>query len=152
MVGGEKTAVGVKGVWTSRNLHGGVDGPITNKTVREVIVKAKKVIVSCGTLWSPVILLNSGLTVCQTLKDLEALLIHRAKFSLPQLCRKVLTIWPIKNRHIGRNLYLHPVNVVAAVFKEDVKPWEGKTPILRSLMRTPLTPPRRHSDDGLHDF
>jgi len=28
-----------------------------------VVIKAKKVIVSCGTLWSPVILMNSGLTV-----------------------------------------------------------------------------------------
>jgi hypothetical protein len=63
MVGGQKMAVGVKGVWTSRNSQGGVDGPITDRTVREVIVKAKKVVVSCGTLWSPIILLNSGLTV-----------------------------------------------------------------------------------------
>ena len=63
MVGGQKTAVGVKGVWTSRNSQGGVDGPITDRTVREIIVKAKKVVVSCGTLWSPIILLNSGLTV-----------------------------------------------------------------------------------------
>ena len=62
-IDGQKTAVGVKGVWTSRNSQGGVDGPLTERTRREVIIKAKKVIVSCGTLWSPVILLNSGLTV-----------------------------------------------------------------------------------------
>lgn len=87
----EKKAVGVKGVWTSRNSRGGVDGPLSDKIVREVIVKAKKVIISTGTLWTPVILKNSGLT----------------------------------NSQIGRNLYLHPVSMVGAVFPEDVRPWEG---------------------------
>lgn len=71
IVGGQKTAVGVKALWTSRNSTGGVDGPITDKTVREIVVKAKKVVVSCGTLWSPIILLNSGLTVSQILYDVE---------------------------------------------------------------------------------
>ncbi|PQE03875.1 GMC oxidoreductase protein [Rutstroemia sp. NJR-2017a BBW] len=88
---GAKKAVGVKGIWTSRNINGGVDGHISQRTVREVIVRAKKVIISCGTLWTPVILKNSGLT----------------------------------NPQIGRNLYLHPVNMVGAVYIEDVKPWEG---------------------------
>lgn len=99
-VGGVQTAVGVKGKWVSRNPDGGVDGPFNSKTQREVIVRAKKVIISAGTLWSPVILLNSGL----------------------------------KNKHIGRNLYLHPVNIVCAVFPEDVRPWEGG--ILTSVVGT----------------
>lgn len=60
---GTKKAVGVKGTWTSRNSKGGVDGPLSGKTVREVIVRAKKVVISAGTLWSPIILLKSGLTV-----------------------------------------------------------------------------------------
>lgn len=60
---GGRKAVGVRGTWTSRNKQGGLDGPLSERTVREVIVKAKKVIVSCGTLWSPIILLNSGLKV-----------------------------------------------------------------------------------------
>jgi choline dehydrogenase-like flavoprotein len=90
-VDGKKTATGVQGIWTSRNSSGGVDGPKSGRTIREVIVKAKRVIVSAGTLWSPVILLNSGLT----------------------------------NPQIGRNLYLHPVNVVVGVYPEDVRPWEG---------------------------
>jgi GMC oxidoreductase len=110
-------AVGVKGKWTSRNSHGGVEGPITDKTVREVIIKAKKVVVSCGTLWSPVILLNSGLTVCQIAEPISI---------CPPPLQKSAD-WSYKNRHIGRNLYLHPVNFVAAVFKEDVKPWEGES-------------------------
>ncbi|KAK2630194.1 hypothetical protein QTJ16_001014 [Diplocarpon rosae] len=97
---GAKKAVGVTGKWVSRNSSGGVDGPSSGKTVREVIVRAKKVIISCGSLWSPIILLNSGL----------------------------------KNPQIGRNLYLHPVNTVNAVFKEDVRPWEGG--ILTSVCTT----------------
>ncbi|KAL3424760.1 long chain fatty alcohol oxidase [Phlyctema vagabunda] len=88
---GTKKATGVQGIWISRGGHGGVDGPLSERTTREVIIKAKKVIVSCGSLWSPVILLNSGL----------------------------------KNDQIGRNAYLHPVNTVLAVFKEEVRPWEG---------------------------
>ncbi|KAL5353149.1 hypothetical protein ACLOAV_001180 [Pseudogymnoascus australis] len=75
-----KKAVGVKGLWTSR--AGGK---------REVIVKAKRVIVSAGSIYSPHLLMNSG----------------------------------IKNNQIGRHLYLHPVNVVSAFFKEEVRPWEG---------------------------
>lgn len=60
---GTKTAVGVQGVWTSRNSKGGIDGPSSNRRTREVIIKAKRVILSCGTLWSPILLLNSGLKV-----------------------------------------------------------------------------------------
>jgi hypothetical protein len=60
---GKKKAVGVEGVWTSRNRNGGVDGPLSGRNVRKVIVRAKKVIISCGTLWSPIVLLNSGLKV-----------------------------------------------------------------------------------------
>lgn len=30
-----------------------------------------------------------------------------------------------QNHQIGKNLYLHPVNIVLAVFPEDVRPWEG---------------------------
>ena len=49
--GGNKTAVGVKGVWTKNGVE------------REVVVKAQRVIVSAGSLNSPVLLLNSGLKV-----------------------------------------------------------------------------------------
>lgn len=47
-----KKAVGVKGLWTSR--AGGK---------REVIVKAKRVIVAAGSIYSPHILMNSGIKV-----------------------------------------------------------------------------------------
>lgn len=58
-----KRAVGVVGTWTSRGKDGRLDGPDDEKVVRQVIVRAKKVIISGGTLWSPVILKNSGLKV-----------------------------------------------------------------------------------------
>ncbi|KXX78247.1 Long-chain-alcohol oxidase FAO2, partial [Madurella mycetomatis] len=48
---GKKVARGVRGVWKPR------DG---GETV-EVIIRANKVVVSCGTLWSPIVLMNSGL-------------------------------------------------------------------------------------------
>jgi choline dehydrogenase-like flavoprotein len=57
-------AVGVKGVWAARNSTGDFDSD--GRTSREVIVKAKKVIISSGTLWSPIILQNSGLKVSST--------------------------------------------------------------------------------------
>lgn len=56
---GKKVATGVRGLWKSRDSNGGVRDP--NRTTREVIVKAKSVIVSCGTLQSPLLLLRSGL-------------------------------------------------------------------------------------------
>jgi hypothetical protein len=61
--GGAKKAVGIRGVWTSRNGDGGLDGPLEQRVKRRVVVKARKVIVSAGSLWSPIVLLNSGLKV-----------------------------------------------------------------------------------------
>lgn len=31
----------------------------------------------------------------------------------------------MQNPNIGKNLYLHPVNVMTGFFKEDIRPWEG---------------------------
>jgi len=89
MKNGKKTAVGVKGIWASRDVNGGVAGPSVTK--REVIIRAKRVILSAGTMQSPLLLLRSG----------------------------------VKNYHIGRNLHLHPVSLIEAIHKEEVKPWEG---------------------------
>ncbi|KAH8699185.1 putative long chain fatty alcohol oxidase [Talaromyces proteolyticus] len=88
-VNGKKVASGVQGVWTSRDAHLGTSGKDVLR--RKVVIKAKKVIVSCGSLQSPLLLLRSGL----------------------------------KNPHIGRHLYLHPVLLGGAVFEEDTLPWEG---------------------------
>lgn len=103
-------AVGVIGTWTSRGKDGALDGPEEDKIVREVVVKAKKVLVCGGTLNSPCILKNSGLKVSDTR---EFCVTHHFLTKIKQ------------NPQIGKNLYLHPVNVVTAYFKEDVRPWEG---------------------------
>jgi choline dehydrogenase-like flavoprotein len=67
-INGQKTANGVKGRWISRDTSGGVQG--NDRTTREVIIKAKRVIVSGGTLQSPLLLLRSGLTNPQIGKNL----------------------------------------------------------------------------------
>ncbi|KAL2263197.1 hypothetical protein VTK26DRAFT_7771 [Humicola hyalothermophila] len=51
---------GVKGVWTPRDGGDKV----------EIVIRAKKVVVSCGTLWSPVVLMNSGVKNPQIGKNL----------------------------------------------------------------------------------
>ncbi|KAF2993865.1 hypothetical protein E8E13_001105 [Curvularia kusanoi] len=56
---GKKTTTGVVGTWTSRDIHGGVAS--TPTTTRKVILRAKRVIVSAGTMQSPLLLLRSGL-------------------------------------------------------------------------------------------
>ena len=87
---GKKVATGVQGTWKSRDKFGGVSGP--DRYTREVNIKAKKTLVSCGTLQSPLLLMRSGLT----------------------------------NPQIGRNLHLHPVSLLGAIFPEEiVNPWEG---------------------------
>ncbi|KAF2715770.1 GMC oxidoreductase [Pleomassaria siparia CBS 279.74] len=86
---GDRIATGVEGTWVSRDINGGVAGePLTR---RKVVIKAKRVIVSAGTMQSPLLLLRSGL----------------------------------KNYHIGRNLHLHPVSFLGAIYNEEIKPWEG---------------------------
>lgn len=67
-VNGKKIATGVKGRWTSRDSSGGVVG--SDRTSREVVVRAKRVIVSAGTLQSPLLLRRSGLTNSQIGRNL----------------------------------------------------------------------------------
>jgi choline dehydrogenase-like flavoprotein len=93
---GDQVAIGVKGVWTSRDSHGGVVGSDRNRRV--VVIKAPKIILAGGTLGSPLLLQRSGIT----------------------------------NSHVGRHLHLHPVSGCAAVWDEDVRPWEGS--ILTSVV------------------
>jgi len=54
----DRIATGIKGIWTSRDKNGGVDGP--GKTQREVLIKASNTILSAGTLSTPLILHHSG--------------------------------------------------------------------------------------------
>lgn len=94
---GDRVATGVRGVWTSRSSNGSVVGP--DRRTRQVLIKARRVIVSASSVGTPVVLKRSGL----------------------------------RNQHIGRHLHLHPVAMVAAVWDEDVRPWEG--PILTAVVR-----------------
>ncbi|KAI9372621.1 hypothetical protein BJX61DRAFT_434678 [Aspergillus egyptiacus] len=54
-----KVASGVLGTWVSRDAHFGVSG--VGAVKRRVIIRAKKVVVSCGSLHSPLLLLRSGI-------------------------------------------------------------------------------------------
>ncbi|KAI0144733.1 GMC oxidoreductase [Pestalotiopsis sp. NC0098] len=56
-----KKASGIKGRWVSRDADGSVSGPMEKRVTRDVEIKAKRVIISGGSLWSPVILQKSGL-------------------------------------------------------------------------------------------
>ncbi|KAH8731605.1 long chain fatty alcohol oxidase [Phaeosphaeriaceae sp. PMI808] len=56
---GKKTATGVLGTWTSRDANGGMAG--TPVTTRKVVINAKRIIISAGTMQSPLLLLRSGL-------------------------------------------------------------------------------------------
>ncbi|KAJ5131562.1 uncharacterized protein N7515_007601 [Penicillium bovifimosum] len=58
-VNGRKVACGVRGTWRSRDSYLGLSGP--GVVERKVIIKAKKVVVSAGSLQSPLLLLRSGL-------------------------------------------------------------------------------------------
>lgn len=56
---GKQVACGVDGTWTSRDSYLGLNSSDTVK--RKVVIKAKKVVVSNGTLHSPLLLLRSGI-------------------------------------------------------------------------------------------
>lgn len=58
-----KTAVGVEGQWTARGPRGVLNTPESERMQRRVRIKAKKVIVSAGSLWSPLVLMASGVEV-----------------------------------------------------------------------------------------
>ena len=97
----DNVAVGVKGLWTSRD----------RKTTREVIVRAKRVIISAGTIWSPLILQRSGLDV-RKFPSIDAMFLPRRS---PYL----------QNPQIGQNLKLHPASCVFGVWPQEFRPWEG---------------------------
>ena len=67
--GGKKVVTGLKGQWTSRDSNGGIGG--SDRITRDVTIKAKRVIVSAGSLQSPLLLLRSGLTNPQIGRNLH---------------------------------------------------------------------------------
>jgi hypothetical protein len=82
---GKKIARGVEGVWTSR------DGSKV-----EVVVRAKKVVVSCGTLWSPVVLMNSGVKVSTAQSATTAIMLTAGR--TPRLARTCICTLRISYR------------------------------------------------------
>ncbi|CAG8941652.1 unnamed protein product [Penicillium salamii] len=68
-VKGQQVASGVKGTWRSRDSYLGLTG--TGVVERKVIIKAKKVVVSAGTLQSPLLLLRSGVKNSQIGRNLH---------------------------------------------------------------------------------
>lgn len=60
---GSKTAVGILGTWTSRDKDGNIHTLESERIQRQLRIRAKKVIVACGTLNSPLLLMRSGLKV-----------------------------------------------------------------------------------------
>lgn len=66
---GTRKASGVAGTWTSRDSYLGVNG--SRSVQRKVVIKAKKVVVSSGTLQSPLLLMRSGLKNSQIGRNLH---------------------------------------------------------------------------------
>ncbi|RYC79171.1 hypothetical protein BFJ63_vAg17952 [Fusarium oxysporum f. sp. narcissi] len=97
---GRQIAYGVTGTWIPRGCG--------DELAKAVTIKAKRVIISAGSLCSPIILKNSGLKANNT-----------TPVPFWSDCRRA------QNKHIGRNLHLHPITFVGGVFKEETRPWEG---------------------------
>ena len=72
---GNKIATGVAGTWTSRDSSNGVSG--SDRYSRPITVTAKRVIISSGTVQSPLLLRRSGLTNPQIGRNLH---IHPVTF------------------------------------------------------------------------
>lgn len=68
-VGNERVASGVEGTWTSRDSHLGTSGKDVVR--RKVVIKAPRVVVGCGTLSSPLLLLRSGIKNSQIGRNLH---------------------------------------------------------------------------------
>lgn len=58
-----KTAIGVEGLWTSRGPDNEVHTPSSQRMQRLVKVNARRVVISAGSLWSPLLLKRSGIQV-----------------------------------------------------------------------------------------
>ncbi|RFU72516.1 long chain fatty alcohol oxidase [Trichoderma arundinaceum] len=65
------TATGIEGSWVARDAEGGLHKDVGERTQRRVVIKAKKVILSAGTFWSPVILMKSGIQNPQVGRNLH---------------------------------------------------------------------------------
>ena len=83
-----KIAIGVQGTWKSRDGAGGVSG--SDFHTRSVTIKARKTIVSCGTLQSPLLLMRSGLRNPQIGRNLH---LHPASIVAAVLPDEIVNPW-----------------------------------------------------------
>ena len=128
-INGKKTAVAVQGLWQSRDTNGQVSG--SDRTSRSVIVKAKRVIISAGSLQSPLVLLRSGLSNPQIGRNLylhPGKLIHNHSIPSVVLCRNE----PFKYQMPHRYSFFPTVTILGAVYADALNSWEGG--ILTSLI------------------
>lgn len=136
VIDGKKTVAGVEGTWTSRDEMGGVSS--SKRTIRKVMIKAKRIVVSCGTLHSPLLLLRSGLMnpnigrnlYChpgkhKSLTELSGL--NHSPASLPYW--DPLPFFPLSIT--SSLIHCSTVTLVTASFPHTINPWEG--PILTTL-------------------
>ncbi|KAM0465238.1 hypothetical protein ACHAPV_002236 [Trichoderma viride] len=100
------TATAVQGSWLSRDEEGSLHKGIGDRTQRKVVIKAKKVILSAGTFWSPVILMKSGVENPQLGRNLH---LHPVNFLMAvnrEVIRPweggIITSWSARDRDSGR--------------------------------------------------
>lgn len=108
-------ATGVLGSWTSRDAKGGLSGPSDERPKTEVMIRAKRVIVACGALRSPLVLLRSGIKASLA-RPISPCFFHG---------QAVVLTTSTQNPLVGHNLHLHPCYMVGGFFREQTRPWEG---------------------------
>ncbi|KAL8711186.1 MAG: hypothetical protein Q9220_004331 [cf. Caloplaca sp. 1 TL-2023] len=126
---GRKTAVGVQGTWTSRDEQGGVSG--ISRIKRKVRINAKRVIVSCGSLQSPLLLLRSGLTNPQIGRNLYTHPATLVSATFPQAVRPweggILT--SVSEEFSNQDSHGHGAKIAAMVMIPAMfipfQPWKG---------------------------
>ncbi|KAJ5925342.1 hypothetical protein N7454_007981 [Penicillium verhagenii] len=127
--GGKQVATGVEGTWTSRDQYLGLGNSGTTK--RKVIIKAKKVVVSSGTLNSPLLLLRSGIKNSQIGRNLHLHPVMGAAAVFDEdthpwegsSLTTVVTEFEDMDGH-GHGVKLESASMIPSIFI-PVFPWEG---------------------------
>ncbi|KAK5990275.1 Long-chain-alcohol oxidase FAO3-like protein [Cladobotryum mycophilum] len=123
------TAIGVEGLWTGRDADGGVHTAVSDRTQRRVVIKAKRVIISAGTMWTPLILKRSGIENPQIGQNLHLhpvnhiTSIHREETNPWE--GGIITSYSSEFENLdgkGHGVKLEPVAMIPAVFG-ITQPW-----------------------------
>ncbi|PNP47682.1 hypothetical protein TGAMA5MH_01505 [Trichoderma gamsii] len=120
------TAIGVQGSWLSRDEQGGLHKGVGDRTQRKVVIKAKKVILSAGTFWSPVILMKSGVENPQLGRNLH---LHPVNFLMAVNREEIrpweggiITSWSGEFENLdgkGHGVKLEPLCMVVSTTKQE---------------------------------